>query len=168
MERKTAPTGVTNPNSTAAPTMADFNRYLVEAVQQWGTVTVEGEMDHDETLTATIVSVADLGDYMPISASRIADLMDVMHDYTASARTNERQAKADRAHDALTCLISIYMNVTERRQELCSLASAAARFEEDCKVYTLAEYRREEEAKASRNAKRATKRTRQPDNTTEQ
>lgn len=141
--------------STTEPTAADFNRYLAEAVQQWGTVTLNGVIDYDETVITTLATVGDLGDYMPISANRLADLMDVVNEYAVTACTMDRQGKANRAHETLTRLISLYLNVTERRQELFSLASAASQFEADMTAYTLAQHHREQEAKATAKADEA-------------
>lgn len=140
---------------TTEPTAADFNRYLAEAVQQWGTVAVNGVMDYEETVTTTLATVGDLGDYLPISANRLADLMDVVNEYAVTACSMERQGKANRAHETLTRLISLYLNVTERRQELCSLARAAADLEADMTAYNLARYRREQEARATAKADEA-------------
>lgn len=141
--------------STTKPTAADFNRYLAEAVQQCGTVTLNGVIDYDETVTTTLATVGGLGDYMPISANRLADLMDVVNEYAVTACTMDRQGKANRAHETLTRLISLYLNVTERRQELFSLASAASQFDADMTAYTLAQYHREQEAKATAKADEA-------------
>lgn len=138
-----------------APTAEDFNRYIADAMQQWGTVTTDnGFMLDDETVTNTLATVGDLGDYMPISANRLADLMDVMNEYAVTACTMERQGKANRAHETLTRLISLYLNVTARRQELCSLATAAARFDADCRAYNLAQHHHEPETMTDNTPKR--------------
>lgn len=154
MGRTNQNTGANQPNPVAAPTMADFNVFLADAMQQYGTATyANGDMNDDETAATTLSTIADLADFMPISTNRLADLMDVVNEYAVTACTMERQGKANRAHDTLTRLISLYMNVTEMRQELQSLNAAAFRFGEVQKAYNLAEYCREQEGAETDNTR---------------
>lgn len=141
------------PNPVAAPTMADFTVFLADAMQQWGTVTTKGGyMLCDETAIAVLEALGNFADFMRISANSLADLMDVVNEYAVTACTMERQGKANRAHDALTRLISLYIDATDAQQALYALENAAGRFAEAKNAYTLAEYRREQEAKAKAGA----------------
>lgn len=140
--------GANRPNRTA-PTMTDFTRHLAKAIQEWGTMTIDGVMDAEDTATVSLATLGDLGEYDPIATSRLADLMDVVHGYTLTARTMEQQRKTNHAHDALRRLIALYMDVMERRHLLGSLARAALDFGEDCKAYSLAEYSRKTQQEAA-------------------
>lgn len=135
------------PNPVNAPTVEDFAVFLADAAQQWGTVTTKGGyMLYDETAIAVLEALGNFADFMRISNNSLADLMDVVNEYAVTACTMERQGKANRAHDALTRLISLYMDATDAQQALYALGNAVGRFAEAKNTYTLAEYRRAQEA----------------------
>ncbi len=146
MGRTNQNTGANQPNPVAAPTMADFNVFLADAMQQYGTATyANGDMNDDETAATTLSTIADLADFMPISTTYLADLMGVVNEYAVTACTMERQDKANCAYEALTRLVSLHIKFTEVWPYLSSLGRAALDFEEAQHAYNLAEYRREQE-----------------------
>ena len=128
---------------TTAPTMADFTRLLADAARRWGTVTDDnGAMRDDKTAAAALSTLGELADHVPISPDHIGDLMAVVNDYAVTACTMERQRRANRAHDALTSLAALYLDVLERQPELCALGQASDDYNAAVDAYNLAEYHR--------------------------
>lgn len=131
---------------TTAPTMADFTHFLADAVRQYGTLADDnGAMCDDETAAATLSALGGLADHAPISSDLLADLMEVVNDYSVTACTMARQGRANRAHGALTRLIALYLDVLERWPELCALRQACDDYNAAAAAHTLAEYRRRQE-----------------------
>lgn len=122
-------------NPTNRPTMGDYCRHIADAAQRHGTITnSNGFMMDEDTAEITLNAIADLAGFIPcISVNDLAALMDVTHEYTSRATTPNAQHTANKAHEALTGLISLYAAVNKIRPELEAMETATANYESQCR-----------------------------------
>lgn len=113
-------------NPTNRPTMADLCYLIADAVQREGTVTNGNCFMMDEpTAHTTLDAIADLATLAPcISINELSALMDSVHYYTKATFGTPQAYKAERAHEALTGLISLYTATVNRMPQLSALNTA--------------------------------------------
>lgn len=130
MTTKPQPQGAqSHPNPTDRPTMSDICQLIADAAQMEGTVTNgSGFMMDEDTAKTTLDAIADIADLIPnISVNELAALMDATHAYTKATHGTPQAYKAERAHEALTGLISLHTAIISRIPQLSALNIAISR-----------------------------------------
>lgn len=141
------------------PTLEDFGVMLADAAQrQYTTNAKDGALLNEKTCNSLL---SDLGGFADdLAASHLADadlcaLMDVVNEYAVKACEIRRQEKANRAHNALTEIITVWGLIKDHRPELWIFSNAAANYDDAIFTASRAQYRREQEAKATAKADEA-------------